>query len=186
MTCACSTQGKGVIEENCASLLKLANTYETKNLEKACGCFLAKNFADMWDNERDKLLGLSVSTWAGMLDSDELKTPYVFSCVVIVHIFTNSLVSSFNRTEEYAYHAVITYSNMFEGKERDKVLTELLPQLVFPAMSGRFLVETVEADHSIAHLPVIHHLLFHTYRYKMLPALHKNEVMPIKTKMRGG
>jgi hypothetical protein len=59
-----------------------------------------------------------------------------------------------------------------EPQKRDKALTTLLPLIRFPFLRARFLVQKVETDKSVMHLPIVHSLLYEAYRFRMYPAAH--------------
>ena len=66
---------------------------------------------------------------------------------------------------------MLKYANQFkEDKEkRDAVLNLLLPKVRWLFIVPDYLVETVESEESIAHLPITHQLLHETYKYFSCP-----------------
>jgi len=66
--------------------------------------------------------------------------------------------------------------------KRDEVLTLLLPHVRFPFLSGKFLVEQVEQNVAVNHLPIIRELLHETYKEKVYP----NSVKTERTNPRAG
>lgn len=144
--------GEQINEDNLFFLLDIVEQFDCRRLNAHCGEFLAEHFGDMWTELPERLMGLKVDTWAEMLKSNEL------------HI----------RSEEELYEAVISYANQFkaEPQMRDKALTTLLPLIRFPYLRPRFLVQQVETDKSVMHLPIVHSLLYEAYRFRMYPAAH--------------
>lgn len=69
---------------------------------------------------------------------------------------------------------MISYANQFkeDPEKRDKALTTLLPLIRFPFLRPRFLVQKVETDKSVMHLPIVHSLLYEAYRFRMYPTAH--------------
>lgn len=85
--------------------------------------------------------------------------------IVLIWVFTCL------RSEEELFEAVIRYANQFKDDpaKRDKALTVLLPHIRFPYLRPRFLVQKVETDKSVMHLPIVHSLLYEAYRFRMYP-----------------
>eukprot|EP01090_Pellita_catalonica_P018458 TRINITY_DN5974_c0_g1_i1.p1 TRINITY_DN5974_c0_g1~~TRINITY_DN5974_c0_g1_i1.p1 ORF type:complete len:360 (-),score=42.70 TRINITY_DN5974_c0_g1_i1:57-1136(-) len=133
--------------------LDLVDTYDVKQLEAACGEHLAENFGELLDE--GKLDELEPTTWAEMLRSDNIQI----------------------RSEEQLFEAVLNYADQFaetidadSGKcKRDEVLNLLLPFIRWPFVGAKYMVDTVEKDTSLAHLPIVHELLHEAFRYKVYP-----------------
>jgi len=138
-------------------LLDICEKFACTNLKKMCAEYLAENFGDLL--EADKLMDLDAETWTEMLKSDEIKVT----------------------SEEEIFKAVIRYANQHRDK-RDLILEQVLPSIRFPLLPTKFLVEKVEGDLTLQHLPCLHKLLHETYRYKAYPA----SVTSFRTKMRKG
>lgn len=129
-------------------LLEVVDQYDCKQLARLCGEFLAANFEDMWEDDRKRLLSLSVDIWVAMLQSDAL------------------LISS----EQELFETVLSYANQFDDDKEKKVrmLETLLPHIRYSFIPLKYLIEVVEKDTFLNGLPVMHSLLYETYRYQVL------------------
>ena len=58
-------------------LIIVFNLFDISELAKICGSFLASTFAEMWEEDRARLLTLHPETWAGMLSNNELAIGYI-------------------------------------------------------------------------------------------------------------
>jgi len=139
------TLGENLSEENVFYLLEICEKYDSASLRKECAAYLADNFAELLKSA--KIMELSPETWAEMLSSDLIQ------------------VSS----EEDIFDSVIKYCDQFPKEKRDYSLQKILPAVRFPLMSSSFLVDRVESNKSLQHLPVVRKLLHETFRYKVYP-----------------
>ena len=143
--------GEQISEANIFYLLDVVDKYDCKRLAGHCGEFLAANFSEMWEEDRKRLLTLSVETWVAMLQSDDL------------------LVSN----EQDLYEITLTYAAQFDDDKEKKaqILEALLPQIRWCYIPMRYLTEVVEKDKFVSNLPITHSLLFENYRYQVHPLI---------------
>jgi len=87
--------------------------------------------------------------WAEMLQTDELEV----------------------RNEEKLFESVLIYADQYceEPEIRDEVLVTLLPLVRYSFLRGNFILDAVEANASLSHLPIVHQLLYDAYKHKMYP-----------------
>jgi len=140
--------GSGVTEENVAYLLDVVDQYNCSSLEEACGDFLASTFDERIEKNPEMLLGLRMTTWAALVKSDNLKI----------------------NSEQDVFKAVMRYCNQFKDnkEKRDQALTELLPHVRYALFGNKALSDLVENDETIQHIPILHTLLYQTYRNKVM------------------
>eukprot|EP01090_Pellita_catalonica_P017318 TRINITY_DN51_c0_g1_i1.p1 TRINITY_DN51_c0_g1~~TRINITY_DN51_c0_g1_i1.p1 ORF type:complete len:488 (-),score=75.26 TRINITY_DN51_c0_g1_i1:370-1833(-) len=152
--------GDLVDDDNLLFFLDVVDTYDVKQLEAACGEHLAENFGELLDEGR--LDELEPTTWAEMLRSDNIEI----------------------QSEEQLFEAVMSYSDQFANEvvkesgesRRDQVLTLLLPFVRWPFMSPKYLVNVIEKDSSLTHLPIVHDLMHEAFRYKVYPDIFSKTV----------
>jgi len=66
---------------------------------------------------------------------------------------------------------VIKYCDKFiSDTERDRALTKILPSVRFPLLSNQFLIDRIEQNKALQHIPMVETLLHETFRYKAYPA----------------
>lgn len=143
--CCGEILGKNVTAETVISYLNLArDSGGVESLQQSCAAFLAKHFKE----HSDVLMTMDSFTFRKMLESSD---------IVI-------------KNEKEILECIFKYSSQFtEKSKRDEVLSKLLPAVRFNLFSVAYLVESVENDPMIKHLPVLHKLLYETYRFKVMP-----------------
>ena len=70
------------------------------------------------------------------------------------------------------------------GPERDQAITKLLPNIRFIALRPEFVINEVEKNPMLAHLPITSQLVFETYKYRALPDEYRKR-LSFKTNIRG-
>jgi len=103
----------------------------------------------MWEEDETRLLTLRADTWAAMLASDELALG----------------------SEQLIFEAVMNYAAQYtdDPAKRDDVLNTLLPLIRYTFLAPEFLVERVEKEATIQHLPILETLLYQAYRFRAYP-----------------
>eukprot|EP01120_Amphizonella_sp_Union-15-10_P015028 TRINITY_DN757_c0_g1_i1.p1 TRINITY_DN757_c0_g1~~TRINITY_DN757_c0_g1_i1.p1 ORF type:complete len:463 (-),score=81.12 TRINITY_DN757_c0_g1_i1:110-1498(-) len=149
--------GDHVSESNVFDFIDNFKEYECEALERRCGNFLAKNFKDLLDG--DRIMSCGVGTWIGIIKSDDVKID----------------------TETQVFEAVMKYCNQFKGEKRDESLNKLLPLIRWVHMTPRYLIEHVEGDKTIQHLPIIKELLNQTFKTKLYPKYQSNLITTYRT-----
>jgi len=143
--------GQHLGDDNVFYLLHMTDKFQCASLRKLCAAYLAKNFQELL--ESGKMLELNPETWTDMLKSDDLQVT----------------------SEEVIFNAVLAYVDKFDKVQRDKALELILPSIRFPLLPGKFLVQKVESNKAISHLPVVKELLYESFRYKAF-----NNALPTK------
>lgn len=157
--------GQQISESNIFYLLDLVDKYDCTQLAVQCGKYLACNFMTMWrePTNKERMLSLSVDTWAGMFQSDDLLIP----------------------SEQELYEVMVEYASQFKDENKQIAVYErLLPYIRLSLLSMKFLTTVVEKNRLICKLPILPALLFETYRYKAYPYVVPK--VPYKTSYRNG
>ena len=143
-------------EGNIFFLLELVDKYNCKSLAGHCGEYLAANFDYVWEDDKKRLLGLSVDTWVGILRCDDLAI----------------------QSELKLFEVVMEYVNLRDDpEERKATLETLLPHLRYNFFPVQYLAQVVEKDPLLSSLPLVHNILFETYRFKVY--LHLSSLSPL-------
>jgi len=139
--------GAIVDDDNLFYLLDISENFDVKSLRTACCEHLALNFGDMLDG--DKLAELKPAAWVEMLKADDLQI----------------------KSEQQVYEAVVRYADQFatEPEKRDHILGLILPCVRFPFIPPKYLIEVVEGQESIQHLPIVRDLIYEALKYKLYP-----------------
>jgi hypothetical protein len=133
--------------DNLFHLLDLSEHFDVKSLRTACCEHLAANFGDLLDG--DKLSELKPNAWVEMLMADDLQI----------------------RSEQQVFEAVLRYADQHteDKAARDHILNTILPCVRFPFLPAEYLIDEVEAEESIKHLPIVRELLFEALKFKVYP-----------------
>jgi len=134
-------------------------------LEEACGAFLASTFKERFENDRDMLMSPSFHLGCSRF---ALRV-YLFckNCKIFTIIFFLLKSDDLNAENEHdIFEAVLQYASQTVEK-RDGVLEELLPHIRFSCMAPKALVK-IEENKAVKHLPLLHTLLYRTYRDRTL------------------
>jgi hypothetical protein len=133
--------------DNLFYLLDLSENFDVKSLRTACCEHLAQNFGELLDG--DKLSELKPAAWVEMLQADDLQI----------------------KSEQQVYEAVIRYANQHSDDKatRDHILNLILPCVRFPFLPPAYLIDEIEAEESIQHLPIVRELLYEALKFKVYP-----------------
>jgi len=133
--------------DNLFCFLDVSENFDVKCLKTACCEHLANHFMAIL--EGDKLMNVKPSSLQEILQLDSLKI----------------------RSEKTVFEALLRYANQFTGEPeiRDHVLTTILPFVRFPDMPAGYLIEKVEGEQSIQHLPIVRDLVHEALKYKLYP-----------------
>jgi hypothetical protein len=138
--------GQQITEANIFYLLDLVDKFDCTQLAVQCGKYLACNFMTMWREHKEKMLSLSVDTWTGMFQSDDLLIP----------------------SEQELYEVMVEYASQFKEENKQIAIYErLLPYIRLSLLPMKFLIGVVEKNRVICKIPILPALLFETYRYKV-------------------
>lgn len=140
--------GENLSDENVFALLDICERFDCTGLRVLCAAYLADNFVELMKSA--KIMELDADTWSEMLKSDDI------------------LVNA----EEDIFDSVMKYCDQFvsDKEKRDRCLTKILPSVRFPLLSNQFLVERIEQNKSLQHIPLVQTLLHETFRYKAYPS----------------
>jgi len=141
--------GELVTSENLFFFLEMAEKYQVKSLEAACGVHLAHHFQEL--AKSGQLEHLEPTAWAEMAKNDSIRI----------------------ESEEMLFDAALSYvSNKFKGDKAamDDALNTILPAIRFPHISADFLATKVEENKLLQGLPLVQDLLYEAYRFQVHPS----------------